>query len=138
MSKIAIIYFSGTGNTEAMAKSIEKGAKAAGADVQVIECDGFTSAQTAQYDAFAFGCPSYGSEELEESSFAPMWDEVKGELGDKKVVLFGSYGWGNGEWMESWKEDAENVNVIDTYICNETPNEDDCKTCEELGAKLAK
>ena len=138
MSKIAIIYFSGTGNTEAMAQSIEAGAKSAGAEAQIIECEGFTAAQVAEYDAFAFGCPAYGAEELEESIFAPMWDEVKGELRDKKVVLFGSYGWGNGEWMDSWKEDAKNLNVIDTYICNETPDDEAVKACEMLGAELAK
>ena len=138
MSKIAIIYFSGTGNTEAMAQSIEAGAKSAGAEVQIIECEGFTATQVAEYDAFAFGCPAYGAEELEESIFAPMWDEVKGELGNKKVVLFGSYGWGNGEWMDSWKEDAKNLNVIDTYICNETPDDEAVKTCEILGIELAK
>ena len=138
MSKIAIIYFSGTGNTEAMAQSIEEGAKSAGADVKLFGCDEFNVEQVAEYDAFAFGCPSYGSEELEESMFAPMWDEVKGNLGDKKVVLFGSYGWGTGEWMDSWKEDAKNVNVIDTYICNEAPDDEAVKACEVLGTELAK
>ena len=80
-----------------------------------------------------------GAEELEDSEFLPMWDEVKGSLGDKKVTLFGSYGWGSGEWMDAWKEDAEEagVNVIDSLIINEEPDDDGISACQALGAQLA-
>lgn len=136
MSKIAIVYFSGTGNTKAMADAVEEGIKKQGSEADVIDCTEFEISKVSNYDAFAFGCPSYGSEELEETMFAPMWESVKGELGNKKVVLFGSYGWGTGEWMESWKEDAKELNVVDTYICNETPDDQAIEECINLGQKL--
>ena len=91
MSKIAVVYWSGTGNTEAMANFVAEGATAAGAEAEVISCADFSADKAASYDAFAFGCPAMGSEELEYDEFQPMWDEVKEILGDKKVVLFGSY-----------------------------------------------
>ena len=93
MSKIAVVYWSGTGNTEAMANLVAEGATSAGAETEVIPCADFSADRAADYDAFAFGCPAMGSEELEYDEFQPMWDEVKEVLGDKKVVLFGSYSW---------------------------------------------
>lgn len=138
MSKIAVVYFSGTGNTKIMAESIAEGVVKSGSEVDVIECTDFDSSKVSQYDGFAFGCPAYGAEELEETMFAPMWESVKGELGDKKVVLFGSYGWGSGEWMDIWAEESQELNIIETYICNETPDDEAVKTCIELGEKLVK
>mgnify|MGYP003247697349 CR=1 FL=1 len=91
MSKIAVVYWSGTGNTEAMANLVAESATSAGAETEVIPCADFSADKAAEYDAFAFGCPAMGSEELEYDEFQPMWDEVKETLGDKKVVLFGSY-----------------------------------------------
>ena len=107
MSKIAVVYWSGTGNTEAMANLVAEGATSAGAETEVIPCADFSADKAAEYDDFAFGCPAMGSEELEYDEFQPMWDEVKEILGDKKVVLFGSYSWAEGEWMDSWKADAD-------------------------------
>ena len=139
MSKIAVVYWSATGNTEAMANAVADGAKEKGAEVDVITAAEFGTDAVSNYDAFAFGCPAMGDEVLEEDEFQPMWDEVKGSLGDKKVVLFGSYGWGNGEWMDAWKEDAEEagVNVIDSLIINEQPDGDGIATCQALGSQLA-
>lgn len=91
MSKIAVVYWSGTGNTEQMANAVAEGAKEAGAEVSTLTADQFSAAKVAEFDAIAFGCPAMGSEELEYDEFQPMWDEVKETLGDKKVVLFGSY-----------------------------------------------
>lgn len=139
MSNVAVVYWTGSGNTEAMAAAVAEGAETKGATVEQILAADFSLSAAEEYDAYAFGCPAMGAEELEDSEFQPMWDEVKGSLGDKKVVLFGSYGWGNGEWMDAWKEDAEEagVNVIDSLIINEQPDGDGIATCQALGSQLA-
>lgn len=134
--KIAIVYWSGTGNTAAMANAVLAGAKNAGCDADLFTSAEFDAAKVAEYDGFAFGCPSMGAEELEDTEFAPMWDAVKDSLGGKKVVLFGSYGWGDGEWMRTWEAEAP-CDILETYICNETPGDDEIAACEALGAKLA-
>ena len=139
MSKIAVIYWSGTGNTEAMANFVAEGITEAGSEAEVIQCSDFAAEKVADYDAFAFGCPAMGSEELEYDEFQPLWDDVKGELGDKKVVLFGSYEWAEGEWMENWKADADEagVNVVDTLINYDAPDDEGEAKCKALGAELA-
>ena len=139
MSKVAVVYWTGSGNTEAMAAAVAEGAETKGATVEQILAADFSLSAAEEYNAYAFGCPAMGAEELEDSEFQPMWDEVKGSLGDKKVVLFGSYGWGSGEWMDAWKEDAEEagVNVIDSLIINEQPDDDGIADCHALGAQLA-
>ncbi|MBQ1919688.1 MAG: flavodoxin domain-containing protein, partial [Selenomonas sp.] len=101
MSKVAIVYWSGTGNTEAMAKAIEEGAKAAGADVSLLEVESFRASTTPEYDGLLFGCPAMGDEVLEEGSFEPVFTDAEKHLSGKPVALFGSYGWGGGAWMES-------------------------------------
>lgn len=136
MSKVAVVYWSGTGNTEVMANFVADGARSVGADVDIITAGDFSSAKVADYDGLAFGCPSMGSEVLEESEFQPMWDDVKGSLSGKKVALFGSYGWGSGEWMEDWKTDAPS-DIVDAYICNEAPDADAETACKNLGEKIA-
>lgn len=139
MSKVAVVYWTGSGNTEAMAAAVAEGAETKGATVEQILAADFSLSAAEEYNAYAFGCPAMGAEELEDSEFQPIWDEVKGSLGDKKVVLFGSYGWGNGEWMDAWKEDAEEagVNVIDSLIINEQPDGDGIAACQALGTQLA-
>lgn len=139
MNKVAVVYWTGSGNTEAMAAAVAEGAETKGATVEQILAADFSLSAAEEYNAYAFGCPAMGAEELEDSEFQPMWDEVKGSLGDKKVVLFGSYGWGIGEWMDAWKEDAEEagVNVIDSLIVNEQPDDDGIAACQALGAQLA-
>ena len=106
----------------------------------MIACGDFSAAQVSGFDAFAFGCPAMGAEVLEESEFQPMWDEVKGQLGAKPVVLFGSYGWGDGEWMRSWDQDCEDAGIsraADFVICNDAPDDNAKAACEALGAALA-
>ena len=139
MSKIAVAYWSGTGNTEAMAKAVAEGMESAGAQVTMLTPDQVKASELSAYDAIAFGCPAMGSEELEYEEFQPMWDEVKEVLGDKKVVLFGSYSWAEGEWMDSWKADADEagVNVVDSVICYDAPDDEGEAACRALGAELA-
>ena len=131
MSKIAVVYWSGTGNTEAMANFVAEGATSAGAEAEAISCADFSADKAAEYDAFAFGCPAMGSEELEYDEFQPMCD--------KKVVLFGSYSWAEGEWMDNWKADADEagVNVVDSVICYDAPDDEGEAACKALGAELA-
>lgn len=139
MSKIAIVYWSGTGNTEHMAGFVEEGAKTAGADAVKLTPDKFTADSVAQYDAIAFGCPSMGAEVLEETEFQPMWDAVKGSLSGKKIALFGSYGWGDGEWMRNWNEEAKALGAVmacDFVLANEAPDGEAETACRALGAAL--
>ena len=96
MSKVAVVYWSGTGNTETMAGFVESGAKAAGAEVTVYTASEFTPELLTQFDAVAFGCPSMGAEQLEESEFEPMFASCETGLSGKRIALFGSYGWGFG------------------------------------------
>ena len=134
MSRIAVVYYSGSGNTEAMADVI---VNAAGADK--IACGDFSAAKAAEYDAIAFGCPAMGDEVLEETEFQPMWDEVKGNLAGKKVALFGSYGWGDGQWMRDWEADAGAAGVAlacDSVICNEAPDDEATQALEGLAAAI--
>ena len=120
MKKTAVIYWSGTGNTEAMAKAV---AEAAGAEL--FTASEFSAAKADEFDAIAFGCPAMGAEALEESEFEPMFDGVKSRLAGKKVALFGSYGWGDGDWMQIWEDDcrAAGINLVhDSVICNGEPD----------------
>ena len=140
MRKIAIVYWSGTGNTEAMAAEVEAGAKAAGAEVTVMTAAEFDGAQVAQYDAIAFGCPSMGSEQLEESEFEPMFTGCEAQLNGKKIALFGSYGWGDGEWMRNWEQTCQDDGAVlacESVICNEAPDDEAKEACRNLGAALA-
>lgn len=139
MSKIAVVYWSGTGNTKEMAVKLAEGATNAGAQVDVLTCDKFDSSMVASYDAIAFGCPAMGGEELEEEEFLPMFESCESQLHDKRIALFGSYGWGVGEWMENWKAvcvgDGAEL-VADPVIANGAPNEDDVNSLLSLGAAL--
>lgn len=140
MSKVAVVFWSGSGNTEAMANAVVAGAKAKGAEVTLFGAVEFSAENPADYDGIAFGCPAMGAEQLEESEFQPMWDEVKAELAGKKVGLFGSYAWASGEWMDTWKADAEGVGITLSaapVICNSAPDDNALKECEALGAALA-
>ncbi len=137
MSKVAVIYWSGTGNTEIMANSIADGAKNAGNDVDVFTSAEFDSSMVDDYEKLAFGCPSMGAEVLEEAEFQPMWDEVKDSLSGKTVVLFGSYGWGDGEWMRNWEAECSDLGLsVETLMLNETPDDDGKEECENFGKNL--
>lgn len=140
MSKVAVVYWSGTGNTEAMAKAVEEGAKEKGAEVSVFEASEFAADKVADFDAIAFGCPAMGDEVLEESEFDPMFTDVESALSGKKIALFGSYGWGDGQWMRDWEERSRTagaVIVADSVICNDAPGDEETQNCKDLGAALA-
>lgn len=140
MSKIAVVYWSGTGNTQAMAEAVLAGAKEAGAEAELFTSAEFAPDSIGDYDAIAFGCPSMGAEQLEESEFEPMFISCEPNLRGKKVALFGSYGWGDGEWMRSWEETCKNdgaVMACDFVICNEAPDDDAAAACKALGKALA-
>ena len=141
MAKVKIIYWSGTGNTEEMANQVAAGAKEAGADVSVFTSADFNAEMIGQFDAIAFGCPSMGAEELEETEFAPMFDACEPKLRGKKVALFGSYGWGDGQWMRDWEDrmKAAGATVVggEGVICQETPDDEALENCKALGKELA-
>ena len=140
MSKIAVVYWSGTGNTAAMASAVAEGAKEKGAETVLLTASEFSADQVGSYDAIAFGCPSMGSEQLEESEFEPMFTACEGGLRGKNIALFGSYGWGDGEWMRSWEErcgDDGATLVCDSVICNDAPDDEALSACRELGAAVA-
>ena len=140
MSKIAVVYWSGTGNTQAMAEAVLAGAKEAGAEAELFTSAEFAPDSIGDYDAIAFGCPSMGAEQLEESEFEPMFEACKGALDGKKIALFGSYGWGDGEWMRNWEEDCKAAGAelaCDSVMSNEGPGDAEVKSCEDLGAALA-
>ena len=139
MSKVAVVYWSGTGNTEAMANKVAEGAKAAGAEVEVISADDFDGTDISGFDGVAFGCPAMGDEELEDSVFQPVFEACEAKLAGKQVALFGSYGWGDGEWMRSWEEKCQNDGValaVDSVICNEDPDDEAQAACIELGKAI--
>ncbi len=140
MSKnIAVVYWTGTGNTEAMANAVTEGASQADTEAKAILVSDFSADDVAAYDAVAFGCPAMGAEELESDEFEPVWEACKAVLGEKPVALFGSYGWGGGEWMDSWKDDAEaaGLKVVDTFIANDAPDDEAVESCQALGRALA-
>ena len=141
MSKVAVVYWSGTGNTEMMAQKVAEGAKEAGAEVSVLTCADFSADDVDAYDAIAFGCPAMGAEELEDTEFEPMFSACESKLSGKKIALFGSYGWGDGEWMRDWttRMEAAGATVLngEGLICHETPDEDGLNACRELGRQLA-
>ena len=140
MSKIAVVYWSGTGNTEQMAEAVAAGITEAGADAVIATAADFDPSSIDSYSAAAFGCPSMGAEQLEETEFEPMFDACKEKLSGFKIALFGSYGWGDGEWMRTWEEDCKAAGAIivcDSVICNESPDDKAIEACKSIGAALA-
>lgn len=132
--KTAVIYWSGTGNTEAMAKAVAEGA---GAELFTVS---EFSGNVEDYDAIAFGCPAMGAEMLEEGEFDPFFTEIESRLSGKKVGLFGSYGWGDGEWMRNWETRVESDGAVfvggEGVIANDAPSDDDLEKCKALGKAL--
>lgn len=134
--KTAVIYWSGTGNTEQMASAIAEASSA-----EMFSVSEFSGDITA-YDRIAFGCPAMGDEVLEESEFEPFFAGIEDSLNGKTVALFGSYGWGDGQWMRDWEERVKAhgaVLVNDAgLIANEAPTDDDLEKCKALGEALVK
>lgn len=138
--RVAIVFWSGSGNTEAMANAVKEGAQSAGADVELLNVaeadEGVLNA-----DALLMGCPAMGAEQLEESEFEPFFAEIEGKLGGKKIGLFGSYDWGDGEWMRTWQERVESgggIMLRDGIIANNEPDGEALSACRALGEMAAK
>lgn len=140
MSKVAVVYWSGTGNTEKMANLIVSACKDAGAEVDMYFSDDFSSEKIADYDKIAFGCPAMGDEVLEEESFEPMFESCEKSLAGKSIALFGSYEWNDGQWMRDWEERCKGlgVNLVhEPVTAYGYPDDETQKACEELGKALA-
>ena len=140
MSKVAVVYWSGTGNTEIMASAVAEGVREAGGEAEMISVSGFSADAVNAYDAIAWGCPAMGDEVLEESEFQPVWDDCKGKLGSRKIALFGSYGWGDGQWMRDWEKECQDLGLnlaCDFVMANDSPDEEAREACIALGKALA-
>ena len=141
MSKTAIIYWSGTGNTEAMANAILKGAKEQNSDTAYFTVSEISASDAAAYDTLILGCPAMGAEVLEEEEFEPFFTELESKLSGKNVALFGSYGWGDGEWMRLWEERTKNAGASliggEGLMLNEMPDSEGLSLCEEFGKAAA-
>lgn len=138
MKKIAIVYWSGTGNTENMANSVVDSVKSAGGEPTLYNVSDFSADLVDGFDAIAFGCPAMGAEELEDSEFLPVFSECETKLNGKKVALFGSYGWGSGEWMDTWKDTctSDGANVTSTVICCGEPSSETDDDLNQLAQSL--
>ena len=138
--KAAVVYWSGTGNTAAMADLVAEGARNAGADVSVFTSAEFNSGMMSGFQAVAFGCPAMGAEVLEELEMEPFVEDVEGFAQGKTIALFGSYGWGDGQWMRDWEERCGNAGITlaaDSVTANDAPDDEAVAACKELGAALA-
>ena len=141
MEKLYIVYWSQTGNTQAMAEAIGDGVRETGKEAEVVEVGSASVEELKKAKAFALGCPAMGAEVLEEMEMEPFVGEVEGFASGKKILLFGSYGWGDGQWMRDWcaRAQAAGANLYDEegLMANEAPNEEAREACRELGRKLA-
>ncbi|MCC3864149.1 flavodoxin [Terrisporobacter petrolearius] len=138
-NKINIIFWSGTGNTESMAQAIYEGSKKGG-NSKLLTVDKATLDDVVEADILFLGCPSMGVEELEESEMEPFMESISNDIDGKKIILFGSYGWGDGEWMQDWEQRIKNYGgtiVEESIICNESPEEDVLKELTLLGQKYS-
>lgn len=142
MNQIGVIYWSQTGNTEQMANAVCEGIKNAGAEAVLLNVSAVSAQEAAGYDRIALGCPAMGAEVLEEGEFEPFFTELEGKLGGKRVALFGSYGWGDGQWMRDWVARTDNTGAIlvneEGLMAHETPDDDALAACRALGELLAK
>ena len=141
MSKAALIYWSQTGNTEQMATAIAEGIREGGMECDLLNVADTNAGAAAGYDKIALGCPAMGAEVLEEAEFDPFFTELENRLAGRKVALFGSYGWGDGQWMRDWVQrtnDANaNIYTDEGLMINETPDEDGLAKCREFGKGFA-
>ena len=131
---ISVVYWSGTGNTQAMAEAVVEGIKAAGQEAELLEVGNADAKTVAAVDALALGCPAMGAEVLEESEMEPFVEELESLVSGKKILLFGSYGWGDGEWMRDW---ADRMIREEGIIANDAPEDDVLEELKEAGKELA-
>ena len=141
MNKIYVVYWSQTGNTESMAEAVGKGIEAAGKEAEVLEVANASLEELKEANAFALGCPAMGDEVLEEDEMEPFVTKVEAFASGKTIGLFGSYGWGDGEWMRDWVDRMKAAGAIvlndEGVMCEETPDDDAVAACENLGRQLA-
>ena len=141
MNKAAVIYWSQTGNTEQMANAIADGIREGGMECDLLNVADTNAADAAKYNKLALGCPAMGAEVLEEAEFDPFFTELEGKLAGRKVALFGSYGWGDGQWMRDWVQrtnDANaNIYTEEGLMVNEAPDADALEKCKEFGKGFA-
>ena len=141
MSKFAVVYWSGTGNTESMAQFVAEGIRSGGGKADLFTAGEFTPDLAGGYEGLALGCSARGVEALEEDEFEPMYEAVKPVLGGKKLALFGAYGWGGGEWMRAWAEDCASVGLsltAEPVTANDVPGDNDAAACRALGEALVR
>ena len=139
MNQIMVVFWSQTGNTEAMANAVAEGIREAGKDALVTEVSHISADALKDAGVFALGCPAMGAEELEDSEFEPMFSDCEGKLGGKKIALFGSYGWGDGEWMRTWEETCKADGAVlacESVLANEAPDDEAVAACQALGKAL--
>lgn len=138
---ISVVYWSGTGNTASMAEAVADGIKAAGAEAELMEAGAADAAKVAAKKVFALGCPSMGAEQLEEAEMEPFVADLEALVSGKNILLFGSYGWGDGEWMREWEERMKSAGAVlvggEGITANETPDEDVIGKLKEAGKELA-
>jgi len=142
MGKTVVVYWSGTGNTKMMAEAVFEGASKADSEAKLFEVTETSASDVKEYSNIILGCPAMGDEVLEEGEFEPFFTELEASLSGKNVALFGSYGWGDGEWMRSWAERVEKaganlVNKEGLMACGE-PDGDNVSECNTLGENTAK
>lgn len=141
MSKITVVYWSGTGNTAMMASAIAEGIKDAGSEASLVSAEEVNITELTSESVLALGCPSMGAEQLEETVMEPLMCDLDGIISGKKIALFGSYGWGDGEWMRDWEKritsDGASIVNGEGLIVNSTPSDDDLENCKTLGRTLA-
>lgn len=139
MAKVAVVYWSGTGNTEKMAEEFVQAVKANGSETELFFAGEFSADNIADFDAFAFGCPAMGNEQLEDGEFEPMFEEVEDKLDNKPTVLFGSYEWNDGQWMYDWQERAKDDGInlaADGLIVYDDPDKEALESVRNLAKTL--
>lgn len=140
MADVLIVYWSGTGNTEIMAEYIKAGVEAAGLSADLRSVDDVEANEVQDFEKIVFGCPSMGLEILEEDEFEPFFGEIENSLKGKKVALFGSYGWGEGEWMELWEARTTKTGAVlfeSGLTINSTPSGEEEERCKAFGQRFA-
>ena len=141
MDKVIVVYWSQTGNTEMMANAIGEGAKEAGKEAVVVTPDKASLDDLKAAKAFALGCPAMGAEVLEEAEMEPFVCDVEKFVGGKSIVLFGSYGWGDGQWMRDWEDRMNAAGAViatgEGVIAHEAPDDDAIAAFKALGKALA-
>ena len=140
MEKLALIYWSGSGNTEEMAKAIQIGIEESGKSVAVFQASDFAADSIDQFDGVLLGCSAMGAEELEESEFLPMFESIESQLKGRHIALFGSYGWGDGEWMRLWEDRVKKGEAVlfgEGLIVHERPDQAALEKCQTFGREFA-